>query len=220
MYVGKLVRFGVKTAATVVVDGVLPAVVTTERYVVSAIRQHLAQLEDGAISSATDPSAAQPAPLPSPTEVLETLLDRSIYNLPEDSLDDLHRALLLALLPDEARILAALSDGSSYPVVHIAEPGAGATVMVVENASTIGRQAGVSLPSHTPLYLTRMLRQGLVVIEPEGPSTMDDEYEMLLTDDAVILAQTKARRGILPARVIKRTVKISALGRQVWEAAK
>jgi hypothetical protein len=125
------------------------------------------------------------------------------------------------MLPDEARILSALSDGSTYPVVNVAEPSANASsVIALENASTVGRVAGVSLPDHTPLYLARMVQLGLVVIGPEGPASMDSDYEMLFADEAVSLAQAKARRGIRPARVVKRTVRISALGRQVWDAAK
>jgi hypothetical protein len=214
----RLVTRGVQTAADIVVDGMLPVVTTSERYVVGVIRQHLAQLDDSAAEAATATSRGATA---TPTEVLQSLLDRAIYNSPDDSLDELHRSLLQAMVPDEARILAALSDGSTYPVVHVAEPSAPAdTAMILENASTVGRVAGVALPEHTPRYLTRMARLGVVVIGPEGQTSMDSDYEMLLADDAVSLAQAKARRGIRPARVIKRTVQISALGRQVWEAAK
>jgi hypothetical protein len=61
---------------------------------------------------------------------------------------------------------------------------------------------------------------GLIAIGPEGPASMEDEYEMLLIDDAVSVAQAKARRGIRGARVMKRTVTITALGKETWEAAK
>ncbi len=49
---------------------------------------------------------------------------------------------------------------------------------------------------------------------------MYDDYEMLLTDAAVNMAIAKARRGIRSARVIRRTVRISELGQELWEAAK
>ncbi len=220
MYATWLLRRGFQTAADVVTEGLLPVLTGSERYVVGLIRQHLAQLDEATEGSVAD-STLDDAALASPTDVLQSLLDRSIYNSPDDSLGDLHRALLAAIVPDEARILAALSDGSIYPVVHVAEPSTGTgAVMVLENASTVGRIAGVSLKDHTPLYLTRLERLGLVVIGPEGPNSMDSDYEMLLADDAVNLAQAKARRGIRPARVIKRTLGISALGRQLWEASK
>jgi hypothetical protein len=153
--------------------------------------------------------------------ILGSLLERALFYSPDDSRHALYRALLEALVPDEARILAALSDGSAYPVIHIAEPtGTGGNVTVLANASTVGRVAGVSVPTYTPLYLTRMLQLGLVAIGPEGPSTMANDYEILLADDEVNIAQAKARRGIRGARVIKRTVSITALGRELWEAAK
>ena len=47
-----------------------------------------------------------------------------------------------------------------------------------------------------------------------------DEYEMLLTDSAVNVALATARRGVRAARVIRRTVRISDLGQELWEAAK
>ena len=221
MFTTKFVRDSLQITANLMVDGVLPVVFSTERYLLAVIRQHLAQLDDVEASTTTGPARAGAAALASPAEVLQSLLDRAIFNSPDDSLDDLHRALMQAMVPDEARILAALSDGSTDPVVHVAEPSTGSgSAIELENASTVGRVAGVSLPDHTPLYLTRLVRLGLVALGPQGPSQMDGEYEILLADEAVNLAQAKARRGIRPARVIKRTVGISALGQQVWEAAK
>jgi hypothetical protein len=128
--------------------------------------------------------------------------------------------LLGELVPDEARIFAAVSDGSRYPVIHVAEPGVAApTDHLLRNASTVGRAAGVALPQKTPVYLDRMLRFGLVTIGPEDIA-MRDDYEMLLTDGAVHAAITAGGRGLRPARVIRRTLGISDLGREVWEAAK
>jgi hypothetical protein len=162
-------------------------------------------------------SPAVPA-LPSPGDVLRTLMDQSMYTSPDESRVLLHRDLLLALLPDEARILAALSDGSRYPVMHVAEPGADGEP-VLANASTIGRASGVALPQHTPTYLARMLQLGLVRIGPEAQS-MRDDYEMLLTDPAVNSALTSARRSFRGARVLRHTITITELGQEVWEAAK
>jgi hypothetical protein len=184
--------------------------------VIGAIREHLEQLD-----AQDSPSEDEKSEPPAPDAVLESLLERSLFYSPQDSRHELYCALLNELVPDEARILAAVSDGSTYPVVHVAEPtGTGSGVTVLANASTVGGRAGVSLPDHTPLYLTRMEHLGLIAIGPEGPGTMANDYEMLLTDGAVVMAQSKARRGIRGARVIKRTVSITSLGQEVWEAAK
>jgi hypothetical protein len=153
--------------------------------------------------------------------VLRSLLDKSMYNHPEESHSALYLQLLEGLVPDEARILAALSDGTAYPVIDVAEPVLGtSTAFALITASTVGRAAGVSLPHHTPLYVTRLVQSGLAAIGPEGGGSMYDDYEMLLTDAAVNLALAKARRGIRPARVIRRTVRITELGRELWESAK
>lgn len=202
-------------------DQVLALITDAERTALAAVRRHLAELDADA---APPVDVADNAPAPDapadPSDVLRTLLDQSMYNSPAVSRNTLYLTLLRELVPDEARILVALSDGSAYPLVHIAEPGVGgSSTLVLNNASTVGRACGVSLPQHTPLYLTRMLQFGLVNIGPEA-SGMYDEYEMLLTDAAVNLALAKARRGVRSARVIRRTVRISDLGQELWEAAK
>ena len=202
-------------------DQVLDLITDAERMAISAVRQRLAELdaEDAQPTEVPDPAPAADAPA-TPTDVLRTLLDQSMYNSPAASRNTLYLALLRELVPDEARILVALSDGSAYPVIHVGEPGVGgSSALVLTNASTVGRACGVSLPHHTPLYLTRMRQLGLINIGPEAAG-MYDEYEMLLTDAAVNLALAKARRGVRSARIIRRTVRISELGQELWEAAK
>lgn len=190
---------------------VLPLLADAERAAVRVMRRHLTDLDP--------PVPDIEAPI-TPSELLRSLLDRSMYTSPDKSRDALYLDLLGSLVPDEARILAALSDGSGYPVIHVAEPGTGGNpVFALKYASTVGRSAGVSLPRYTPLYLTRLLGLGLVRMGPEATS-MNDEYEMLLTDAAVNVALATARRGVRAARVVRRTVRISDLGQELWEAAK
>lgn len=194
---------------------VLPLLADAERAVVRVMRRHLTDLDPPAAVTAGDTEQSV-----TPNQLLRTLLDRSMYTSPDKSRDALYLDLLEALVPDEARILAALSDGSAYPVIHVAEPGSGGSAAyALKNASTVGRSAGVSLPRYTPLYLTRMLDLGLVRLGPEATS-MYDEYEMLLTDSVVNVALATARRGVRSARVVRRTVRISDLGQELWEAAK
>jgi hypothetical protein len=193
---------------------VLPLLADAERAVVRVMRRHLTDLDPPVAVASADTEQT-----PTPNQLLRTLLDRSMYTSPDKSRDALYLDLLQALVPDEARILAALSDGSAYPVIHVGEPGAGGATYTLKNASTVGRAAGVSLPRHTPLYLTRMLGLGLVRLGPEM-SSLYDEYEMLLTDSVVNIALATARRGVRSARVVRRTVRISDLGQELWEAAK
>src|SRR5690242_12429574 len=126
---------------TPLVGQLLARLADAERVVIRAIKAHLAEI---------DPPVDEPQeifgdqPPATPTEVLRDLLDRSMYSRPDESRTALYLSLLEDLLPDEARILAALSDGATYPIIDIAEPLLGtSTVLVLTNASTVGRAAGV-----------------------------------------------------------------------------
>jgi hypothetical protein len=195
---------------------VLPLLADVERTAVQAVRQHLDALDP---QPAIEPTPSEEQTPLTPTLLLRALLDRSMYTSPDGSRDALYMNLLHSLVPDEARIFAALSDGSAYPVVHVAEPTAGNPVYLLKNASTVGRASGVSLPQNTPLYLTRMIGLGIAEIGP-GAAKMSDEYDILLTDSTVRAALALGRRGVRAARVVRRTVRISDLGQELWEAAK
>lgn len=201
-----------------------------ERFAVREIRRRLDQLDPRRLTS--EPSAAMlvappdgsnPRPDVSASTVEEkmrALLTRSMHDTPSESRRTLHEVLVGELVPDEARILSALSDGSSYPLVHIAGPGVGSyQKLVLENASSVGRAAGVALPDRVHLYVSHLRRLGLVEAGPEDHS-LKDEYDILLTEPnlkAIIAAMGKGPRG---ARIIRRTVRMSDLGRELWEAAR
>lgn len=196
----------------------------TERYVLRELKRRIDMVDDGrraaaaAQESAVSGAAAAPPP-PSPGEMLHTLLRRSMDNTPDESRKALHEHLIASLVPDEARILSALSDGSAYPLVHVAEPGVGSfQKRVLENASSVGRQAGVSLPDRTHLYVTHLRQLGLVETRDED-AALKDEYEVLLTDQLVRATIRTINKGPRGARVIRRTLVISDLGRELWEAA-
>ena len=104
--------------------------------------------------------------------------------------------------------------------MHIAEPGIGSyQKLVLENASSVGRAAGVALPDRVHLYVSHLRGLGLVESRPEDHS-LKDQYDILLTEPK--LRETIASIGKSPrgARIIRRTVRISDLGRELWEAAR
>jgi hypothetical protein len=151
---------------------------------------------------------------------MQSLLRRSMDNTPDDSRVTLHQTLLRELVPDEARILAALADGSEYPLVHVAEPGIGAfQKRVLENASSVGRAAGVALPHRTHIYVAHLRRLGLAETGDED-RTIRDEYEILLSDALIRAAIEGIGKGPRPARIIRRVLRISDLGRELWEATR
>jgi hypothetical protein len=151
-------------------------------------------------------------------DTMNALLRRSMDDTPDVSRKLLYANLLRELVPDEARILSALSDGSVYPMVHVAEPGVGTfQKRLLENASSVGRAAGVALPHRTSLYVSHLRRLGLVESRPED-TTLRDEYEILLTEPYVRAVIMSTGFGPLQARIVRRTLGMSDLGRELWEA--
>jgi hypothetical protein len=147
---------------------------------------------------------------------LSTELDR------EHSREYIFTAIIRQLFPDEARILAALSDRSTYALVHVAGRAAlgGPHRIVLRNASSVGKAAGVTLPDLVPTYVTRLENLGLVEIGPEDPA-LSVQYDILLTDDRVRAAEEEVRsvRKLTP-RFARRTLRLSTLGSQFWDAVR
>jgi hypothetical protein len=132
----------------------------------------------------------------------------------------LHTTILRQLVPDEARILAALADGTPRPAVDVVVRTTlgGVQRTVLRNASSVGKHAGVSAPEYVPAYLTRLYRMGVVDIGDEDP-TLAEQYDILLTDQLVRDAEERARQARKgAARIVRRTVMISDLGGRFWRA--
>lgn len=148
------------------------------------------------------------------------LLNWSVEQTREQGERQLYAGILCQLLPEEARVLAALSDGSPYPLVHVASRGpfGGIKRLVLENASTVGRAAGTALVLNTPTLVTHLLQLGLVDVDPEDRS-LAAQYDILLTDDLVRAAEAEARAdGRGAPKIIRQSVRLSELGRRFWAA--
>ncbi|ADJ50297.1 hypothetical protein AMES_8471 [Amycolatopsis mediterranei S699] len=143
------------------------------------------------------------------------LLNHSVGFGRERAREYFYAIILRQLTPDEARILSALSDGSPFPAVDVVErTGLGGHGRVVlRNASTVGKAAGVSLPDQVPGYVTRLIGLGLVDLDEEVPS-LETQYEILMTDETVREAEKHVRR----AKFVRRTIHVSRLGAQFWQA--
>lgn len=140
------------------------------------------------------------------------LLERSVTDSRAESEEYFFATILRQLVPDEARIVAALADGSAHAVIDVEARGR----TVLANASSIGRTAGVVLPGNVPVYLGRLLRLGLAELGEPDPA-LSLHYELLLTDETVRAAEERARRSGKP-RHVRRSVRISELGRRFWAA--
>lgn len=153
----------------------------------------------------------------SPAAIFEDLLTRSVRGNPVSSHEDWQVAVLRQLVPDEARILATLAAGELAPTVSVLRRGNGETLLA--HASLIGRAAAVTLPSRTPAYVSHLLRLGLVELGPEDPAQKAG-YELLLADRAVRDALREGELGKLPAKVVRRTLRLSPSGRELWSVAR
>jgi hypothetical protein len=206
----------------------VPGAGLTERElqrVETAVLRQLKERLDSVDDSSGQPLAA-PAPEAAPEEasdpamLLAGLLQDSVEQTGPTARTRLHRWLLQQLLPDQARILAALSDGSSYPLVHVVRKGPlsgslGGGEPVLENASTVGRAAGVALPDLVPVYLGHLRGLGLVDVGPED-ETLREGYDIAETDAVVRSAVERA--GGNGVRTSRRSIRLSELGHDLWSA--
>ena len=176
----------------------------------------------------TDPPATTEtvAPPPPQDEIpegldakLRDLLGRAVEQSSASSRQELFHKILDQIVPDEARIVSALSDGSASPLLNVyARTRAGLVgEVVLENMSLIGKTANLALPHLTPMYVSHLLSLGLVESGPEDTS-MKEEYEILAADTAVLQAIKAASRGPIPAPVERYTLRLSGLGLELWAA--
>ena len=167
---------------------------------------------------------AAPRPLPQPDKSaddslhtkLGRLLDRALDQSTSGSQQELYHRLLDQLVADEARIIGALSDGASSPLVNVYSRSR--NQVVLQNACLIGRTANVALPHMVPQYVDHLLSLGLVETGPEDSSRKAD-YEVLMAEPMVLKAIKGASKGPLIARTEKLSLNLSTLGKGLWAAA-
>jgi hypothetical protein len=198
--------FGLADLTTQTLRTTADIVVWSQRRIVSLLRSRL---------EATQSSS----------EVAESL-DTKLHRLLEEpgeqtvtsSRQQLFHGIVDQLVPDEARILAALADRSTSPLVHVYAPAESGLMdeVVLENMALVGRTANLALPHLTPTYVSHLLSLGLVETGPEDESL---DYDLLEQDASVARAVKKATRGPLDARVDRHTLRLSGLGLELWAAA-
>lgn len=174
-----------------------------------------AQLGDHELVTLIRPLNGQTEPL---RAGMAELLNRSTNADPRRNREYLYATILRQLVPDEARILAALVDGAPRVCVDVVARGplGGSGRTVLANASTVGKDAGVAVAEYVPTYLTRLYRLGLVDLGDED-TDLAERYDILLTDQLVRAAERSTRHGRFGGvRVVRKTVVISALGLGFW----
>jgi hypothetical protein len=162
-------------------------------------------------------SNSDPAPL---RTAMNELLSRSSESTVGKSREYLFGTIVSQLVPDEARILAALAAGDRFAAVDVVAKhvGRSTTRTVLSNASSVGTTAGITPARNVPTYITRLLGLGLVEFGPPADD-LASEYDQLAIDDAVQEARAMIERGKLGSpKVIRKTVTLSSLGRDFWSA--
>jgi hypothetical protein len=166
-----------------------------------------------AVSVQTLQSAAREAP----SALLRNLLSVASEHSQSQSLEESCIAILNSLVPDEARILAALSDGSRYPMIHVhATSGLGvAATPMLEYVSSVGRNAGVMSPELTPAYVRHLASWGLVETAP-ADDALRMQFELLETENAVRAVVARIEKNGERARIVRRMLLLSDLGKLMW----
>ena len=153
-----------------------------------------------------------------PRDLMADLLGRSVGQNMAESKTDWFTSVLTQLVPDEARIIAALAEATQPTLLIHVLPRSGHG-RLLENASLIGRTAALTVPHMTPQYVTHLRSLGLVDTGPEDGDNPKG-YELLLADKAVRIALKEGELGKLPARVVRRTLVLTDGGRELWETTR
>jgi hypothetical protein len=166
-------------------------------------------------------TASGPAQIREPGQMLQNLLAATAEQSREQAEASFYCAILAAMVPDEARILSALSDGSGYPLISVmAAPRLGlAWHPVLEGVSSVGRSAGVLCPDMTYAYVQRLRGWSLVESGPED-YTQTTRYEMLETEQVVRGALDQIKKSGQRGQVARRMLKMSDLGMRLWAACR
>lgn len=154
-------------------------------------------------------------------ELLGALLTQSAVDGFDESRAREYVRIVEQLGADEARILAALSDGTRFAVLDVIETGAVRRPdrVLLANASDVGRRAGVMFPQQVPAYVSHLVGLGVADIGGEDPE-LATRYEVLEAEPRVQTARRLAVGSRLPPANIRKTLEISEFGLGLWEAAK
>lgn len=152
--------------------------------------------------------------------LLRALLERSLEQHTDTAEETLALRVVEQLVPDEARILSALSDGVPTAACHIAAVKLinRTPLVVAENISRIGVDAGVMLGHRVPVYLGHMRALGLIEAGPED-SGLAERYTLLESELQVRHTTQRIEEEMgMRARILRFSLRISEFGQALWQA--
>lgn len=229
----KLATKGPRQAATLarrgLAEGEKLALSTLKRRMEAATAE---EDETSALSAPTHWNAASASTLVAPggsaraataslgaADLLSHLMEMSLEQTPERARELLNQRILRQLVPDEARILAALADGHESALMHL---GAGPLVgpanqRWIENLSPVGKESGVALPDQVPTYLRHLRELGLLESGDEDKN-LQLKYQLMEADTLVRRTCEQIEKSGLRPRFFRRTIRMSDAGKAFWAA--
>ncbi|TDU28458.1 uncharacterized protein DUF4393 [Panacagrimonas perspica] len=181
--------------------------------------------EDDAPQPPSRPAAATPSGMAAASgrltaaAAMARLMEESLEQTAEQALERLALRTVRQLVPDEARILAALVDGHSAALVHVgAGPLVGpASQRWLENLSPVGRECGVRLLDQIPTYLANLRNLGLLESGDEDKA-LHLKYQLIEADTLVRKTCGEIEKAGLRVKFFRRTIRISEAGKAFWNA--
>lgn len=150
---------------------------------------------------------------------LAWLLKQALNQSVNEAREALYESLLDQLVPDEARIIGALSDGSHHALIHVGVgPPVGPVVRVmISNVSNLPKAADVTLLEHSRYYISHLRDLEILETGPEDPS-LAVKYQVLQGDSDVRRRMKEVEKETkMPVRYLHRVVRLSPLGMDLWK---
>lgn len=156
-----------------------------------------------------------------PRLLLTALLEEGTEQNRDEALQGAYASALMRLTADEALMLAAMSDGSRFPLIHVlvASNRFSSGEKVAENICTLSRRASVRVREHVPRHISHLCALGLVQIGTELKGE-DIAYQTLEGDPfvrALVRVHEAQNRSL---RFQRRSVELSPFGKELWDYCK
>ncbi|MES1928676.1 hypothetical protein SADO_05435 [Salinisphaera dokdonensis CL-ES53] len=189
-----------------------------ETWAMAELKQRLDSMsDDGEDRARTRESAAEG---PAPRDMMALLLAQSRGVDPDAARTRLYRQTLSRLVPDQVAMMALLAEREIAPLCHVAAgrlPAGPVSVVVLANASSLGRDAGVLLREYVPQYMSELLALGVFEAGPED-DRLTDQYELLMADTQLRKTMDRVRREMkLYPRLQRFSVHMSDYGKALWQ---
>ena len=184
-----------------------------EREAVRRVREHLDH-----ISGEAPPEESGEAEDPDPGDVLAELVDRGITQTAAEARREHLARTVKSLVPDEAKILVSMVDGRAHALINVDAATPLGAQRVLSNVTT-ERLAGIRSKDLVRQYVAHLIELGLVEVGPEETG-LEVEYQLLEASQEVREAEVQIElRRLSKIRVERRSLRLSALGRELWDGA-